>query len=215
MLVYKLKIHLAPLMSIKHTTASRLDNHRLHYREHYEVKFKMVGGHYKGDLFIPPKAGTTKGLHRLYDTDNILAEIRLYRFMVKSYQSMEKTEDMSGMVEKVVLMNHLFEDAPTITKTRVGRLLRLILPYHPNFQQNPLKKHDNPRTVMNWRWTHPADVIFGLEHLMVLWLPVYVNSDGGNCRTGEDYSEELQVLVDQSPKEDFHLIQRMVTLGLT
>lgn len=201
-------------MQIKHHTAPEADGARLYYRTSYDVRKGKVGGHYRGPTFIPPKMNGEKGLFRILDTDNVLCQLRLYRHFSRMYRDRkDKGEEMSGLVLKDNLMSKCFYDSPQVTKVRVGRLLRLILPYEPNFQRNP-SESTGWRSLMFWRWQHPLEITYGLEHLMILWLPRLVESDGGECRTSEDFLEELEIIRDQPPADDRELIDMIVKTGI-
>lgn len=193
-------------MSINLIRPITADGVRLFYRSNYDVRSGMVGGHYRGPLFIPPKGNDQKGLFRLLDPDNVLAQIRLYRWFSEEYERDQKRGDgnFSNLILKDDLMGQCFEGVP-MSKHRIGRMLRMIVQYETNFQKNRSPKTGN-RALMYWRWTHPLDVVYGLEHLMATWLPRVVKADGGKCETTEDLIEEFQVLLDQEQEEDHELV---------
>lgn len=195
-------------MQITHHTPPEADGKRLFYRTQYDVRAGRVGGHYRGPLFIPPRGNADKGLFRLADPDNVYAQFRLYRYSHKRHAD-TRGGDYSGAIEKNELMERLFWDTPSVNKVRVGRLLRLILPYEPNFQKNPAKSTGG-RNVMMWRWSHSLEIVYGLEHLMLQWLPKFVNADDGQCHTAEDFAEELEIIRDQTLQEDHDIVSAIV-----
>lgn len=193
-------------MQITHHTPPEADGKRLFYRTQYDVRTGRVGGHYRGPLFIPPRGNEDKGLFRLADPDNVYAQFRLYRYFHERY----KNGEQEGLIEKNELMQRLFLDVPSVNKVRVGRLLRLILPYEPGFQKNRAKSTGG-RNVMMWRWSHCLEVVYGLEHLMLQWLPKFVNADDGQCCTTEDFAEELEIIRDQTLREDHDIVSVIMT----
>lgn len=202
-------------MSINLIRPAEADGVRLFYRTRYDVRKGMIGGHYRGPLFIPPKSNSEKGLFRIMEPDNIMAQLRLYRWFLEEYERDKKRGDgnFSGLILKDDLMRQCFPDWPTANKHRVGRLLRLLVQYETNFQKNPSK--ENPRSQMFWRWTHPLDIVYGIEHLMVTWLPTAIEADGGTVKTTEDYMEELEIIQGQTKEEDRELISTILNNKLT
>lgn len=67
---------------------------------------------------------------------------------------------------------------------------------------------------MFWRWQHPLEIVYGLEHLMLLWLPRVVIADGGQCSSVDDFLEELEIIRDQPPEEDRELIDMIIRTGV-
>lgn len=193
-------------MSIKHHTPVEADGIRLFYRTEYDIRKGNVGGHYRGPLFIPPKSNDGKGLFRLLDPDNVVAQMRLYRWFLGEYARDKKRADgnFSGMILKDDLMGQCFDDWPSANKHRVGRLLRLIVQYETNFQNR------SAEGGMYWRWAHALDVVYGLEHLMLTWLPRVVEADDGTCKTAEDYKEELEIIQHQTKEEDRQLVSTIL-----
>jgi hypothetical protein len=193
-------------MSIKHHTPIEADGIRLFYRTDYDVRKGNVGGHYRGPLFIPPKSNEGKGLFRLLDPDNVVAQMRLYRWFIAEHKRDLRRADgnFSGMILKDDLMQQCFDDWPSANKHRVGRLLRLIVQYETNFQNR------SADGGMFWRWTHALDVVYGLEHLMLCWLPKVIEEDGGTVKTAEDYMEELEIIRGQTKEEDRELISTIL-----
>lgn len=193
------------------------DNSRLYYRTDYTVQFGRVGGHYRGPQFIPSRGNGEKGLFRLMDPDNVIAQLRLYRWFLREYerQKREIKPDYSGMIDKNDLLRQCFEDYPSVNKSRIGRLLRLIVQYETNFQQNRSPSTGN-KVIMNWRWSHSLEIAYGLEYLMLLWLPTVIEADGGICATDADFLEELEIIRNQSDEEDRALVSTIVSnrLGL-
>lgn len=147
--------------------------------------------------------------------------------------------NFSGMVDKDEFMEDVFSDVlaertstneaeemstgdllgprpsqyiPTegINKTRVGRLLRMCVPYRLNFQRAPRKSNGWTNQQL-WRWAHSLEIAYGLEHLMTVWLPRLIVADGGSCSTSEEYKEELQILREQGKKEDLELVQSVIS----
>ena len=175
---------------------------RLFYRTSYDVRQGNVGGHYRGPMFIPPKSNEGKGLFRLLDPDNVVSQMRLYRWFLAEYKRDQKRNDgnWSGMILKDDLMRQCFDDWPSANKHRVGRLLRLIVQYETNVQNR------SAEGGMYWRWTHALDMVYGLEHLMLTWLPRVIEADGGTCETAEEYKEELEIIQGQTREEDRELI---------
>lgn len=187
-------------MSFNHTTPIKADGVRLFYRTKYNVQNGMVGGHYKGPIFIPPKNNSEKGLFKFAESSNVIAQICLYRWFLKEYERVLKRSNgvFSGSILKEDLMGQCFEEWPNVNKHRVGRLLRLIIQYETNFQRN---RHEDRPTQMFWRWTHPLDIVYGIEHLMAIWLPKVILADGGSCSTDEEFQEELEIIRDQTTEE--------------
>lgn len=192
-------------MRLKHITPIAEDGSRLFYRTHYDAQRGKVGGHYRGPIFIPPRGNDEKGLFRLLDPDNVIAQLRLYRWFHRERSKIRRAEgtDFSGLMLKEEMMEDCFADSPTVTKVRVGRLLRLIVQYETNFQRNA---RGQVPTQMFWRWSHPGDIIYGLEHLMLLWLPRVVEADGGSCASAEEFAEELEIIQGQTSEEDGDLV---------
>lgn len=193
-------------MSFTHHTPVEADGIRLFYRSHYDIRQGNVGGHYRGHAFIPPKSNDGKGLFRLLDPDNVMAVMRLYRWFHGEYERDIKRADgnFSGMIQKDDLMGQCFADWPSANKHRVGRLLRLIVPYETNFQNRSAKGG------MFWRWSHPLDMIYGLEHLMFTWLPRVIEADGGTCSTDEEFKEELEIIRFQTKEEDHAFVDMIL-----
>lgn len=187
------------------------DNRRLYYRTDYDVQFGRVGGHYRGPQFIPSHGNGEKGLFRLMDPDNVIAQLRLYRWFLEEYERCRKAKasDFSGMIAKDDLMKQCFDDYPSVGKARVGRLLRLIVQYETNFQQNRAPSTGN-KVIMNWRWSHCMDIAYGLEYLMLMWLPAVVEADGGQCKTDTDFLEEMEVIRYQTKEEDRQLVSTIL-----
>jgi len=160
-------------------------------------------------MYIPPKSNDGKGLFRIMDPDNVMACMRLYRWFLEEHERNVKRDDgvYSGMIQKDDLMRQCFPDWPTANKHRVGRLLRLVLPYEVNFQTN---RSDKTNSQMYWRWTHALDIAYGLEHVMALWLPIYVEASGGSCSTAEEYMEELEIIRGQTKEEDLDLVAEIL-----
>lgn len=189
-------------MSFTHHTPVEADGVRLYYRTNYDVRRGNVGGHYRGHAFIPPKSNDGKGLFRLLDPDNVMAQMRLYRWFLAEYERDKKRADgnFSGMISKDDLMGQNFGDWPSANKHRVGRLLRLIVQYETNFQNR------SAEGGMFWRWAHPLDVVYGLEHLMLTWLPRVVEADDGSVADDDEYKEELEIIQGQTKEEDRDLV---------
>jgi len=196
-------------MSFRHIRPAEANGVRLFYRTNYDVRKGKVGGHYRGAMFIPPKNNDEKGLFRVMDPDNVMACMRLYRWFLAEHERNVKRADgvWSGMIQKDDLMSQCFPDWPSANKHRVGRLLRLILPYEVNFQTN---RSDKVNSQMHWRWTHALDVAYGLEHVMTLWLPRAIEADGGSVKTAEDYMEELEIIQGQTKEEDRELVSTIL-----
>jgi hypothetical protein len=202
-------------MSIVHHTPISANGTRLFYRSNYVVQKGKVGGTYKGPLYIPPKGNDEKGFFRLLDPENVIAQIRLYRWFSKRYKLMQKegADHFSGFIVKDGLMGELFHDSPSINKIRIGRLLRMIVQYDVNFQRNASEK-TGFRTLMMWRWSHYLDFIYGLEHLMLLWIPRVASETGGVCDTEDDFLEELEVIQGANEMEDLEYVNEIITMGL-
>jgi hypothetical protein len=168
-----------------------------------------VGGHYKGPLFIPPKKNEEKGAFRLLDPDNVLAQLRLYKWFWKKYKELKADEERdhySGYILKDQLMREIFHDAPSVNKVRIGKLLRMLVQYDVNFQKNPSAATGN-RTLMLWRWSHPLEFAYGLEYLMELWVPAVTRANNGKCDTDQDFLEELEIMQGQSEEDDHRYIE--------
>lgn len=200
-------------MSVKIIRPAQADRTRLYYRSDFEIVKGKVGGHYKGPLFIPPRGNEQKGLFRLLDPDNVICQIRLYRWFSKIYKELQATEPdlYSGLILKRKLMMDCFADWPSINKIRVGRMLRMLVQYDVNFQRNG---NETKLTEMYWRWSHPLDFIYALEHLMSNWLPRVIEADGGTCKDDDDLTEEFEILRDQTTTEDAELISTILRLNL-
>ena len=195
-------------MEFKHITPTTLDGTRLFYRSDWNICRGLIGGHYTGQVFIPPKNNSDKGLFRPAEPSNVIAQIRLYRYFYDEYNQSKKTNSInfSGLVDKDELMTKLFDE---VTKHRVGRLLRMCVPYRVNFQR-PALRSNNWTNQQFWRWAHPLDIAYGLEHLMTLWLPRLTIANDGKCSTDAEYNEELEILRQQTPAEDLDLIQSVI-----
>jgi len=112
------------------------------------------------------------------------------------------------MIQKDDLMGQCFPDWPSANKHRVGRLFRLIVQYETNFQNR------SAEGGMFWRWTHPMDIVYGLEHLMLTWIPRYLEADDGSCESAEEYMEELEIIRGQTKEEDRELVSTILRLKL-
>jgi len=191
-------------MQITHKTPKTVGDLRLHYRDQYNPVKNKVGGYYEGPIFILGDPREKRGMHAVFDPKNIIAEVRLYQWFNKE----AKRSPSSGFISKKVLVEHLFEDFPSVLSPRVGRILRMILPYSPHKQVNPTKT--DPNSYYCWRWAHPLEIVYGLEHLMLLWVPRVAKEMGSPCETHKDFLEELAVLKDQGRDEDHALFRLLL-----
>lgn len=195
----------------KYHTPVMVDGKRLFYRKDYDVHKGTVAGFYNGRMFIKPKETSVKGRFRLLEPSNVITQIRLYRWFIKLYMGQKDNGAaiFSGDVEKNEFVEECFWDYPNITKRRVGRLLRMVTQYQVSTQ-----KRVSGKSMMCWRWGHPLDIAYGLEHLILTWLPRVVEADGGSCKTSEEYKEELEVLQNQGWPEDAMLTDTISRLKL-
>lgn len=219
---------------VNHVTPTTADGIRLFYRADWNYEGGMVSGHYNRHIFIPHKNNSNKGMFRPMDPGNILSQIRLYRYfsnqphtsglvlkddlMYELFKdamhhdpiyTQEQTEH--GRVTSLVSRNPVALPiiVEPINKHRVGRLLRMCVPYRVNFQR-PALRSNNWTNQQFWRWAHPLDIAYGLEHLMTLWLPRLTIANDGKCSTDAEYNEELEILRQQTPAEDLDLIQSVI-----
>lgn len=177
-------------MAFTHITPQIVDGTRLFYKSDWKVN--------KG-----------KGLYRSTDPSNVLAQIRLYRYFSNQPHTF-------GLVNKDDLMQELFADVmhrteiiiDPLNKHRVGRILRMCVPYRVNFQRPA--RSNNWTNQQLWRWANSLEIVYGLEHLMMLWLPRTIIADGSSCHTDAEYNEELEILRQQTPTEDLELVQSLI-----
>lgn len=138
------------------------------------------------------------------DPANAFAQMRLYRW----FQNL--SQDSIQMIEKDRLMYLLFSDTNLVTKSRVGRILSMILQYPTNFQKNPCLT-TGYRNIQLWRWGHRLEVIYGLEYLMLSWIPWAIPeiTDAGA------YREELKFIVETDPSQDLEQLRNLIQLQYT
>lgn len=175
-------------MAIQHHRPPEADGKRLFYRTQHT---------FSRQKFNP------------FDPDNITVMLRMYRWSLAEYEREQKIGEFGGMILKDDLMRYVFPDCPNVKKQRVGKVLRLCIQYEPGFQRNPAKSN-GWKNEFFWRWNHALDLVYGLEFLMLSWLPRVVEADGGECRTAEDFAEELEVIRDQTKEEDDALIDAVL-----
>lgn len=194
-------------MYFTHVTPIQSNGKRLFYRSDYQPQKGTVGGHYVGPLYLPPRENSEKGLFRLLNIENVIVQLRLYRWFWNHYKCFEERGEkvFGNCINKKLLMREWFPDHPEISTIRVGRVLRMLVQYETNFQVN--KSRTKKETEMKWRWSHPLEFVYSLEHLMALWLPRVIKADGGSCDTHEEYLEELEVLKNQTMEEDNLLVE--------
>jgi len=138
--------------------------------------------------------------------NNILIMIRLY----KSFSAMPI---LRTMVEKNVLMNELFSDQRTVSKTQVGRILESIVQYRLSFQKNALSTNGFTNRMF-WRWTHPLEIVYGLECFMIqTWLCDWIKLNDEKV-TIEVIEDELEVFRDMEESEEEELFEMMDQKGL-
>jgi len=142
----------------------------------------------------------------LHGLNNITIMIRLY----KSFSAMPI---MRTMVEKDALMTELFSDQRTISKCQVGRILESVVQYRLSFQKNS-RRPDGSINRMYWRWTHPLEIVYGLECFMIqTWLCDWIKLNGEKV-TIEVIEDELEVLRDMDNSEEKELFEVMEDKGL-
>ena len=181
---------------------------RLFYRTEYEVFNGRTGGYYNGPIYHRVDV-RSNNLFVLREPNNVLCQLRMYRWMRKAWEHRDKTLDhkekrkpgsFSECVLKDELCLQLFTDSPRVTKSRIGRMLRMVVPYETNFQRNrsPSTGGEN---LMFWRWCHYLEIVYGLEHLMVRWLP-----EISELSTQDEWDEEMRLIRDSRPEEDYDLV---------
>lgn len=164
-------------------------------------------------LFYRTKHEYNPRQYNPFDPLNVLVQMRLYRRFLQEHERALETGEFGNLIEKDRLMELVFPDQPRVKKQRVGRILRFCIQYEPGFQKNPAEA-TGWKSRFYWRWNHPLDIVYGLEYLMLSWLPTVVNADDGECNTAEDYAEELEVIRDQDAEEDEALLQLIMEKGL-
>lgn len=193
-----------------------VNNTRLFYRPFFQMDGYKLFGYFKGSVYIGPKEGKKSTPYNSVEMYNALVQLRLYRFFYElneEYMQLNPQPDIfSGMILKDQLMKTLFDDCNQVSKFIVGRLFRMLAQYETNAQKNPSSvKHTGNQQF--WKWAHPLDFVYGLEHLMSYWLPDVIEADGGSCRSVEDYEEELEIIRGQSKADDMEFISAMVRNG--
>lgn len=131
------------------------------------------------------------------DPMNAFVQIRLYRW----FSALES--DHAQQVVKDWLCQHLFADTPLVKKQRVGRIVQMCVQYPTNFQQNP-SEATGGRNLQLWRWGHHLDMVYGLEYLMLNWVPYY-----SDVSTAEEYESELAIFRDASNSDDMEFYAYM------
>ena len=133
--------------------------------------------------------------------------------MIRLYRAFSAMKNGCTMMEKDVLMNKLFSDHPTVSKTQVGRVLQSVIQYRLHFQKNPLRSNEFKGSLY-WRWTHPLEIVYGLECFMIqTWLCDWIKLNDEKV-TIEIIEEELEVLRDMDESEEFELFEMMEDKGL-
>lgn len=138
--------------------------------------------------------------YTVFDPDNILTQIKLMRYFRN-----RKITDLR-IVTKDQFMEDVFCDHPQITKLRVGRIFKIVMPYRIHLQR--------PKAV-SYKWRHPKELQYGLEFLILTWLPYFIEQvSGDKISIAETFIEELDILYEQTPKEDETLINEIITRGM-
>lgn len=135
------------------------------------------------------------------DPENMIIQVRLMRWAA--------SEEFTNVAEKNWLTGKILPDVPMPSKTRIGRILSSALPYRCNFQRNP-GPGTGGRNLQFWRWQHPLEIQYGMEYMILEWLPDFValvSNGAESVETGEQFEEELQILMDQTYDEDLTLIR--------
>ena len=196
-------------MPLKITRPVTNHGQRLFYRTFYEVENRRTGGHFVGPVYHRPSRKNKGNMFCLDDPNNALCQMRLYRWMTRSYEQRveelaeserRKAGAFSHAILKDDLHHRLFSDVPKVTKQRIGRILRMVVPYEISFQQNR-SPATGGQNLMYWRWCHFLEIAYGVEHLMLQWLP-----ELSDIRTPEDWEEEMQIIRDAAaPEEDYDI----------
>ena len=133
--------------------------------------------------------------------------------MIRLYRAFNSMPTSFTMTEKDVLMNELFSDHPTISKTQVGRVLKAVVQYRLHFQKNSLPSNGF-KSSQYWRWTHRLEIVYGLENFMVqTWLCDWLRKNGEKV-TIENIEDELEVFRDMEESEEEELFEMMDQKGL-
>lgn len=164
-------------------------------------------------LFYRTKHDYNPRQYNPFDPLNVLVQMRLYRRFLQEAERARETGEFGNLIEKDHLMNLVFFDQPRVKKQRVGRILRFCIQYEPGFQRNPAEA-TGWKNRFYWRWNHPLEIVYGLEYLMLGWLPAVVNADDGSCNTAEEYEEELEIIRDQDEEDDDKLLKVIMEKGL-
>lgn len=180
-------------MELKHTTPKKHNQQILCYMSEHKVKEGLI--HVNDN---------PHNRFRVFKKENILITIRLYRWFCNEYLRLLKNRPThwAGYVDRTLLLEQCQLPISNYERIRVGRILHLILQYHPHGKKKiPFSK----KKAHCWKWSHPLEIIYGLEHLIVLWLP-----NAKNIATHQDFLVELENLRKQSFEEDEILINQLL-----
>lgn len=146
--------------------------------------------------------------YTIYDPDNILTQIKLFRYF------RDKSESDPRVINKDQFMEDVFAEHPQISKLRVGRIFKIVMPYRIHLQRNPNKKNNHTAETL-YQWRHPKELQYGLEFLILTWLPYFIERvSGDKVKTEEEFIDELDILYDQTPREDLTLINEIIDRGM-
>lgn len=142
--------------------------------------------------------------YTVMDPDNILTQLRLYRYF------RSRADSDPRLILKDQFMEECFVDSPQITKSRVGKIFKMIMPYKIHFQRNPSKQTGGVAQTL-YKWRHPRELQYGLEFLILEWLPYYIEQTSNDrIHTTEYFREELEILYGQNWKEDQDMVEDMI-----
>lgn len=142
--------------------------------------------------------------YTVFDPDNVLTQIKLYRY----FRSRAVSDPV--IITKDQFMEDVFSSHPQITKLRVGKIFKMIMPYKIHFQRNPSKQTGGVAQTL-YKWRHPKELQYGLEFLILTWLPYFIEEVSDDViNTAKLFIEELDILYDQTPKEDSTLVNEII-----
>lgn len=198
-------------MPIEITRPATVSGQRLFYRPHFKIENGCIADFYRGPgVYTTSPAVEGRGRFVVASPENVLIQLRLRKwFRGEAERVKAGRQEAANMIQKDQLMKICFADHPSISKHYVGRLMRACVQYEVNFQKQRVKGSER-HSDMRWRWLHPLEFVYAIDHLMIYWLPRLINKDGGQCHTVEDYEEELEILNDQSDQEDLDLVQLII-----
>lgn len=125
------------------------------------------------------------------DNRNMMAEVCLWKWAM--------SPEYCSPVNKDKLIMKLFPNVSDISTTRIGRILSAAIAKPINYQT--IDQYGN--NEQRWSFQAPGEVIYGMEYMIIQWLPWYRRKyDGPEAmRTINDFREEMKFFEEQSYDE--------------